>query len=44
MALSSEEMYVCGIGNNRSREKNDGIGINLGHYLNDCLWQCTQIE
>ena len=34
MALSSEEI----------REKNDGIGINLGHYLNDCLWQCTQIE
>ena len=27
-----------------SREKNDGIGINLGHYLNDCLWLCTQID
>ena len=34
LAMSSEEI----------RAKNEGIGINLGHYLNDCLWQCTQIE
>ncbi|KAK8827999.1 hypothetical protein WA556_004630 [Blastocystis sp. ATCC 50177/Nand II] len=34
LTMSSEEI----------REKNDGIGITLGHYLNDGLWQCNQIE
>lgn len=52
LAMSSDEMYVLLIDwivfysspLTSSREKNDGIGINLGHYLGDCLWQCTQIE
>ena len=27
-----------------SREKNEGIGIFLGNYLNDGLWQCLNLE
>lgn len=44
LTMSSEEMWVKCLEVSRSREKNDGIGITLGHYLNDGLWQCNQIE
>ena len=27
-----------------SKEKNEGIGIFLGNYLNDGLWQCLSLE